>query len=303
MQQCQLYDVFAPTTHDTLAVQIVRILNGHSAHFDDLPLLHKDGMPVPVSMSAQLIRFGNDAVLQLIMRDISHLRRMERQLLQSEKMAATGRLMASLAHEINNPLQAIQNCLALVTGRPMVEEKRQNFLQMANQEVERLMELTKRMLDFYRPSSEAHVETNLNPVLDDVCALTAKRLQQDRVVLYRTYNSDVPTIHVIPNELKQVFLNLMLNATQAMPNGGNLWVSTHIESDGQWVVIEFKDTGVGIEAEHMPRLFEPFFSTKKDGTGLGLAVSYSIVARHGGRIEVESEVGKGSKFTVRLPTK
>jgi two-component system NtrC family sensor kinase len=302
LQQCQLYDVFAQGIHHTLAVQIGRVLNGHDLHFDDLPLLHKSGASVPVSMSAQLIRFGNDAVLQLIIRDISHLRRMERQLSQSEKMAATGRLMASLAHEINNPLQAIQNCLALLMGRPMVEEKRQSYLQMANQEVERLIELTKRMLDFYRPSSEARVEVNLNTILDDVCALAAKRLQQDRVVLYRAYNSDVPPIQAIPNELKQVFLNLMLNAAQAMPNGGNLWVSTFVEQDGQWVVIEFKDTGVGIPPEDLPRLFEPFFSTKEEGTGLGLAVSYSIVARHGGRIEVESEVGKGSKFTVRLQT-
>ncbi|MBN1875139.1 MAG: response regulator [Anaerolineae bacterium] len=226
--------------------------------------------------------------------------RSQNQLIQAEKMAAVGRLAASLAHEINNPLQAIQNSLHLALHPALDEEKRRGFLEMAQQEVGRLVQIVRRMLDFYRPSS-AMQALELNRPLEDALAIASKRLQQSHIQVIARIGDTLPKVLGAPNQLTQVFLNIIINAIEAMPNGGTLWVGAAYHAERKQLVAAFRDSGTGISPEIREHLFEPFHTSKSTGTGLGLAISYGIVERHRGIIEVESPDGGGATFIVRLP--
>ena len=229
------------------------------------------------------------------------LSRSQAQLIQAEKLAAMGRLTASIAHELNNPLQAVQNCLHLILHRQLGAHKRQQYLWMAQEEVERLISTVRRMLDFYRPSSAQQHATDVHKVIEDVLALTSKRLQRGKVQVRKGFALDLPPLNAVQDQLKQVFLNLTINAIEAMPDGGELSITTWLSSDGKWVFASFRDQGMGLSQEVKAHLFEPFYTTKSKGTGLGLSVSYGIIEQHGGTIKVESVESKGSCFTVELP--
>jgi signal transduction histidine kinase len=227
------------------------------------------------------------------------LERSQAQLIQAEKLAATGRLAASLAHEINNPLQAIHNCLHLVITRPLAAEKKTYYLDMAQTEVERLIKLVQRTLEFYRPSKGRTSVVNVNPLIENVLALSNKRLEHGCVTVTTHLQSDLPDILAVPDQLTQVLLNLVINAVEAMSDGGDLTITS--AATGGWLKIDVRDTGPGLTPDEAARIFEPFYTTKASGTGLGLAVSYGIIQQHGGRIEVTSTPGQGSLFTIRLP--
>jgi len=248
------------------------------------------------------VAIENARLYTRVSRYAEELAHSQAQLIQAEKLAAMGRLTASIAHELNNPLQAIQNCLHLIIHRALGEEKRKKYLHMAEEEVERLISTVQRMLDFYRPSPKQHRATDVHEVIEDVFALANKRLQRGRVQVRRAYGTDVPALNAIKNQLKQVFLNLVVNAIESMPEGGTLAVRTSLSGDGKWVSIAFQDQGAGLSQQAMAHLFEPFYTTKTKGTGLGLSVSYGIIEQHGGNILVESTEGRGSCFTVKLPT-
>jgi len=222
------------------------------------------------------------------------------QLVQTEKLAATGRLAASLAHEINNPLQAIHNSLQLMLSFQLEAAEQQEYLKIADEEIERLMHLVASILEFARPPQREMRAANLNDVAERVLALAGKYLQHRRVAIKRALSPDLPPIVVAPDELEQVFINLVLNAVDAMPAGGTLQVASWQAEDSR-LAVAFSDTGHGIPPEDLKRVFEPFFSTREDGTGLGLTVSHNVIERHGGEIAVESSVGQGTTFTVWLP--
>jgi signal transduction histidine kinase/DNA-binding response OmpR family regulator len=229
------------------------------------------------------------------------LEKSQAQLVQAEKLAAMGRLAASIAHEINNPLQAIHNCLHLTLKKPLNEEKKTRYLGMAQEEVERLITIVQRMLEFYRPSKGGMAPTDVHTIIENVLTLSSKRLQHGKINVTKKLASDLPTISAVRDQLKQVFLNLVINAVEAMPQGGELRIETKLSEDGDGLSVAFTDTGVGLSEKEQENIFEPFFTTKATGTGLGLSVSYGIIERHGGRIEVQSELGKGATFTIRLP--
>ena len=227
------------------------------------------------------------------------IERSHKQLVQSEKLAATGRLAMSLAHEINNPLQAIQNCLHLVLEFPLADERKTYYLKMAREEVERLSILVQSMLDFYRPARSEQTTADVNAVIERVLALSEQKLRNNTIELHATYAATPPIAQIAPDQLGQVCLNLIMNAAEAMDGGGQLQIKV-ATSDG-WVEAYFTDTGPGIAAADLPHIFEPFYTTKSEGTGLGLAISYSIIERHGGQLQVDSTSGVGTTFTLRLP--
>jgi two-component system NtrC family sensor kinase len=225
--------------------------------------------------------------------------RTQTQLIRSEKMAALGRLTASLAHEINNPLQALRSGFHLLLNPHASPDKRMRYLEVANREVERLIAIVERVLGFYQPSARPE-PADVNALLDETLLLVGKKLEHGRIAVQRRFAGGLPPVEAVADELKQVFLNLVLNAQQAMPDGGKLTVRTSLGGGGGEVRVEFADTGVGIPPADIARIFEPFFTGRADGTGLGLTISYGIVERQGGRIEVDSQVGAGSTFTVVL---
>jgi signal transduction histidine kinase len=229
------------------------------------------------------------------------LARSQAQLIQAEKLAAMGRLTASIAHELNNPLQAVQNCLHLILHRPLDDKKREQYLRMAQEEATRLIDTVQGMLDFYRPSPNQHHATDVHQAIEDVLALADKRLERGKIRVRKAFEPQLPLLNAAENQLKQVFLNLVINAVEAMPNGGELHISTRFRTADEWLSIAFRDQGVGLSKKAMIHLFEPFYTTKSSGTGLGLSISYGIVEQHGGTIAVESKLGQGSCFTVKLP--
>jgi signal transduction histidine kinase len=247
-----------------------------------------------------------------VMQDVSRLRelerrRMEQVLFDSEKLAATGRLAASIAHEINNPLEAIKNALYLLTNKTSPDDPNAKFLQIATRETERVSRILRQMLGFYRaPKMEP---TDLNHLIEESANLIEKHLHQHRIRLDFDLDVALPRVVASADQIRQVLLNLMLNAQQAMPEGGTLFVTTRVShgADPEFLMsdsvqIQIRDTGNGIPEEHLPHIFEPFFSTKDEkGTGLGLWVSQGIVQAHGGSIKLRSRPGRGSTFSVTLP--
>lgn len=221
--------------------------------------------------------------------------------MQTEKLAALGRLTASLAHEINNPLQALRSGLRLLGRSQLDEAKRQHYVATLAQEVERLITLTRQTLDFARPGRAGLEPTDLNQLLQNTLALVSKQLQQKQIDTHVTLAADLPPVKVVPDHIKQVLINLVLNAIDAMSNGGLLHLTTAYLPDKHQFVITVQDSGGGMTADIVSQIFEPFFSTKDIGTGLGLSISYAIVEAHGGHIEVQSTPGVGSLFSICLP--
>jgi two-component system NtrC family sensor kinase len=222
-------------------------------------------------------------------------------LVRAEKMVAAGRLTASIAHEINNPLQAVQNCLHLASRTEFSAKKRQEYLEMANHELNRLMGTVQRMLDFYRPGAVEPQKIVISNLIRHVITLLSPQLQARNIRVSTGFSSKLPAIVAVESQLEQVFINLILNAYDAMPEGGELRLSARPVRDVVEILVQ--DSGPGIPPENRSRIFEPFVSTKDGGTGLGLSVSYGIIAAHGGNLDVVPEKGPGACFRVTLPLK
>ncbi len=228
------------------------------------------------------------------------------QLLQSAKLAAIGELSASVAHEINNPLYAARNSLYLVEQDLPPDAPERRFLDIAQGELGRIARIITRMRDFYRPSRAEYSTTDVNSLLCDTVEFVQTYLRHSQIHVTTSLHDDLPLIIAHMDQLRQVFLNIVLNACDAMQHGGELRITTtiqQIEPADQPVniIVSIADTGSGILPEHMEHLFEPFYTTKPQGTGLGLAISAHIVTQHGGHIEVGSEMGVGTTFTIHLP--
>jgi len=219
-------------------------------------------------------------------------------LLQVEKMAAAGRLTASIAHEVNNPLQSVQNCIHLASREDLPPEKRREYFDLARSELDRLQTTVQRMLDFYRPNAASPQTVNVGVLLSHVLRLMAKQLEERKVTVIANIAANLPEIQVVPSQIQQVFINLILNAYDAMPEGGELTVAARAVRGG--VEIIFQDTGPGVPEEAERAIFEPFYSDKSGGTGLGLTVSYNIVTAHGGALALLTG-GAGACFRVYLP--
>jgi two-component system NtrC family sensor kinase len=229
------------------------------------------------------------------------LRQTQEQLLQSEKLAAMGRLTSQIAHELNNPLYGIMNTLELLKTEIAPQSKRRKVLEMALSETVRLSELLRKMLSFSKPDQEERQVVDVNTVLDVILLLHERQLQENDIKIATSLAEDLPKIKASKNQLRQVFLNLIANARDAMPAGGTLSVKSY--SDSEHVKIQITDTGVGIAEKHIKKIFDSFFTTKDSvkGVGLGLSVCFGFIKDHGGNIDVKSKVGAGTTFTVTFP--
>jgi len=273
-----------------------------NANRDDLHHRTRAGTVIPVFINSGLIEYGEQRFIQQICVDMSDRQRLEDQLLQSEKMAAIGQLAAGIAHEIRNPLAIIMNALydlaEIVDGDdPEVRED----LRIAKEEMDRVQTIINSLLEFSRDSRAAVETVDVNDLLRKTLLLMNKYLQNSDVRVM-TDLGDVGPLLANQNALRQIFLNLITNAVQAMPHGGELSVRTSLAPE-QRVRLEFSDTGVGIPSEHLSDIFNPFFTTKSpgQGTGLGLSVVHSVVRRHHGEIHVRSTPNVGTTFTIELP--
>jgi signal transduction histidine kinase len=234
----------------------------------------------------------------------------QRQLSQSEKLAALGQVSATMAHQIGTPLNSISGYIQLMLQEGNLQPEDRNRLKIIESQLDRLTDSVKNLLIFTRQPKPLLKPLNVNEVLVELIRLSLPWRHARNVTLFSSLSSEVPSILGDPTHLQTLFLNLITNALDAMPQGGHLRISTEIQStpatsgeNGRWVEISIADTGIGITEESKKRIFDPFFTTKKigEGTGLGLAICEKIIKEHAGRLEVESEVGKGSTFSIFIP--
>ncbi len=244
---------------------------------------------------------GESEVLVLV-RDITERKRMHERLVQSEKLAATGKLAASIAHEINNPLQGIMASLAAIKLKLKGVEVDISGLDIIETGLKRISNIVKQLLSLHRPERQEKHMIDLNLVVEEVLALVKSQLSMNRITLKKNLSESLPSIYASAQQLNQILLNLILNAQESITSDGEIRIITRTKN--QEVIIKIIDTGKGIEKEDLPKIFDPFFSTKKKmGTGLGLSIVHGAIEGHGGRIEVKSEINKGTEFTIYLPIK
>jgi PAS domain S-box-containing protein len=264
----------------------------------------KDGRSIEANLTVSLVRptRASTRFAIALMEDISERKRAQEALVESEKLALTGRMAASLAHEINNPLQSVVGCLSLADEDLAEGRDARQYVQIALEEVERAADLVARMRNMNRPDQAGpHEPTDIHKLLDRVLTLTRKKCQERRVEVEWMPGGDLPRPSLASGRMQQVFMNLVLNAVDAMPDGGRLEVSAERTLEPPGIAVHFADSGPGISPENLPQLFQPFYTTKSTGVGLGLYVSKGIVEDHGGRIDVESVQGEGTVFTVWVP--
>ncbi len=230
-------------------------------------------------------------------------RGMERQLHQADKLAALGTLASEVAHEMKNPLVSIKTFAQLFPRKFSDENFRDKFNEIIPEELDRLENVLGQLLNFARPSGVKFEPVDIVEVIDNILLLMDSEISKSQIKVEKQYYNHLPKPVANKEELKQVFMNIIINAIHAMPDGGDLTISVKVSGESSDLMeISFRDTGCGIPEENLANLFNPFFTTKESGTGLGLAISQRIVKEHNGTIEVESQVGKGTTFTVKLPT-
>jgi len=271
----------------------------------------EDGELAEGNLSASIIYDGNGSELAsvAIFVDLKERLQTERELsaarqhlLQSEKLAAMGRLTSQIAHELNNPLFGIMNTLELMKTEITPDNKRRRLLDMSLSEIERLAEMLKKMLSFSKPDQAECQAIDINVVIDELMLLYEKRFRENSIKVMIDLVEKPGLVFASKDQLRQVFINLFSNAMYAMPDGGNLEITTKIVSKKLFIIV--KDTGTGIKPEHIKKIFDSFFTTKTEsvqGVGLGLSVCYGFIKDHGGEIIVESEEGQWTKFSIMLP--
>jgi two-component system NtrC family sensor kinase len=276
----------------------------------ELYVKNKAGEVIDISLSASILQNekGEELAAIGIFKDLREMISVKRklketqdQLLQAEKLAAMGRLTSQIAHELNNPLYGIMNTLELLKAEIPETSKRRRLLDMSLSEIVRLSVMLKNMLTFSRPEEEARKDVDMNSFIEGIMMLMEKQLKEADIRLVTEFDGKIPTVKISPNQMRQVILNIVKNAIEAMPRGGTLTLSTRCD-DGT-LKIAVQDTGLGMTDEVRQKIFDAFFTTKEQvrGVGLGLSVCYGIVQDHGGEIEVQSTPGKGSAFCITLP--
>ena len=278
--------------------------------FYPVVLLKKDGQIAEGNISASIVYDENRQEIATvgIFMDLKERLEMERrlkttqeQLLQSEKLAAMGRLTSQIAHELNNPLYGIMNTLELMKTEISPGNNRRKILEMALSETVRLSELLHKMLTFSKPDQKEKQPVDINTILDEILLLHEKQFSENNIIIEIHLADGMPSVLASKNQLRQVFLNMFHNAGDAMPDGGILTVKTAVQ-DGE-IAIEISDNGIGINEKDIKNIFDAFFTTKSSvkGVGLGLSVCYGFIAEHGGDIQVTSEQGVGTCFKITLP--
>jgi signal transduction histidine kinase len=224
------------------------------------------------------------------------------QMVQSERLVTMGRLLASVSHELNNPLQAIQNALFLLREEKGISHQGKLDLDVVLSEAERMSDLIERLRTTYRPiQSEDFLSVQLNNIIEDVNALISTHLRHNKITCEFHPDPNLPMISVLPNQIRQVIINLLMNAVEIMPTGGKLTITTKLLLDANEVMLSVKDSGPGISPDLLPNIFDAFVTDKQSGTGLGLTISHDIVLKHNGRITAENNPDQGALFKVWLP--
>lgn len=299
-------DLDAPGEDREVPQRIERILAGERLHFETAHV-RKDGTVFPVEVSAGLLEVGGRRYVLAFDREITERRRAEDALQRAEQMKMVGELAAGLAHEIKNPLAGIKTSMEVLSAEAPLSDEDKDVLGKVIGEINRIEALIRSLLNFARPPTPQLSPVDLNTVVDTALELSLRNrfsaAGAGLLGVLKDFDNQLPVTTADPMQLKQIFLNLFLNASDAMPEGGTLTVKTLYDARTDCIHIEVADTGTGIREEDIDKIFTPFYSSKPKGTGLGLAITKRLIEGHGGSIRVQSTPGQGTLFTIRLPVK
>jgi two-component system NtrC family sensor kinase len=277
----------------------------------DLSGLRKDGTEFPVEISLSYVEAPDALLAMAFITDITERKRAEAQLqrqrevlYQNEKLAALGTLSAGIAHEMNNPLGIITTRIEVM----LLDAEQQQLpaqvledLQVLHRASQRVARIAASLRSFARQSASESCPVDLNTVADEALLLMQKPLGAENIRVLATLDRTLPPVLGDANALHQVLMNLLTNAREAMPQGGEIRIETEAADQAGWIRLRVADTGPGIPAEEISKIFDPFYTTKRTGTGLGLSVTYGIIQEHGGTVDVQSQLGAGTTFTLAFP--
>src|SRR5467141_1159164 len=265
--------------------------------------LHHQGkyLRLNVSITSLVSKSGRRIGRLLLFDDFTQRERMEEQMSQTEKLTSLGLLAAGVAHEVNTPLAVISNYIQMLAKQMPENDPRHSIIEKIVKQTFRASEIVNNLLNFSRTGAAEIANVDVNHVVEETLSLVSHPLKTSHIQVVKNLGDGLPAVRGSANKLQQVFLNLFLNARDAMPSGGILEVRTSAHNGS--VEIEVVDTGAGIPREHINKIFDPFFTTKASGrgTGLGLSVSYGIIKEHAGKIDVRSAPGRGTSFHVEFP--
>lgn len=234
--------------------------------------------------------------------DMTQIYRMQEDILKIDRLTYLGEFSSTLAHEIRNPLAGIKTTAQALSEELSEGDPRREYLERIIKEIDRLNDLLRTFFTFAKPRQLDLIRCQLPEIIKEVKGLLIKEAEKNRITIKEVYADKLPLVHLDFNQMQQVFMNLFLNALQTMPEGGELTVEVdRKDSQSGWLQVRVKDTGKGIIPEHLPKIFDPFFTSKSKGLGLGLSITHKIIEAHGGKIEVENAPGKGATFILNLP--
>jgi two-component system sensor histidine kinase HydH len=258
------------------------------------------GLAIHNALMYQELKAFSQQMEEKIQKTTADLRKTEAQLIRSEKLAALGQLAAGIAHEIRNPLTSINILIHSLRQNISSGESRSEDFKVIEEEIHRINEIVDQFLRFAKPAPPHLERTEVTSIFEEILQLLRPQMEKLRISVEKDFRP-VPLITIDNEQMKQVILNLLMNSIQAMPEGGQFRLEGEVSKDGQWVELSIRDSGVGIPPEDMDKLFDPFFSTKEGGIGLGLSIAHRIIDQHHGKIEVTSNPNEGTIFTVYLP--
>jgi PAS domain S-box-containing protein len=294
-----IYDFIHPSSSDEAKARIQEASLGEHVDFAEHKMVRLDGQVIDVEVSSvNVVTYLGKQVIQSVLLDVTERKRTEDRLRTSEKLAVLGKLAAGIAHEIRNPLTALKGFVQLLKSKSHENNK---YYEIMLSEIERINLIVSEFMFLARPASDTFQEKKVCELIRHTITLLESQAILTNVQIQTSFESETIWISCVENQIKQVFLNLMKNAIEAMPEGGNVFVEITVPIDAKMVSIRFTDNGRGIAPDHLAKLGEPFYTTKETGTGLGLMVSYNIILSHKGRINISSKLGKGTIVEVVLP--
>jgi signal transduction histidine kinase len=260
-------------------------------------------MTIMISATARWGDAGAFAGITAMLKDVTEMRRMDKYLARTEKLASIGQLASGVAHEINNPLGVIQCYANLIAKSQPPGSQILSDVGIIRKHTDQCRSVVEALLNFSRASEPRKTKVDINSCTEEVVSVLDLQFQKAQCTIEQQFDPSLPEITADANKIKQVLMNLLINASQAMPDGGRISVRTALSTDKKDLTVAIADTGQGIAPEDIDRIFDPFYTTKgpEKGTGLGLSVSYGIIQQHGGHIRVECAPDLGTQFTIHLP--
>ncbi len=275
----------------------------------EINIYSKVGKKIPIGITTSLLRDKKNTFLGIVVtfKDLGHIKHLEEQFRRADRLAAVGSLAAGVAHEIRNPLGSVKGLVQLLKEDLKDDDQKKSYAEVIVKEVDRLNKVVEELLSFARPDAselEANfIQLNINDVIEQTLLLAAHDSKKAKIRIIKQFSSDVPCVLADAKKLEQAFLNIIFNAFSAMEEGGDLTIKTDFNKNMKVLNISFADTGIGITDEGLKKIFDPFYTAKTGGTGLGLTIAHQIISSHKGRIDVKTELGKGTTFTISLPGK